>query len=86
MKSQTPGKDTSATEVLSIEVHGLWLFAGGKEYFLPYEEFPWFRAAKVSDVLNVQLLHGFHLYWPELDVDLDLNSLENTAETPLVYR
>jgi len=26
------------------------------------------------------------LYWPTLDVDLDLHSLEDTSETPLVYQ
>ena len=86
MRSQTLGQDTSGAEVLGIDAHGLWLFVGGKEYFLPYAEFPWFREAKVADVLNVELLHGFHLHWPALDVDLDLHSLEDTSETPLVYR
>jgi len=86
MKSRMLGKNTSGAEVLNIDGHGLWLFAAGKEYFLPYADFPWFRQAKVADVLNVQLLHRFHLHWPALDVDLDLNSLEDTAETPLVYR
>jgi hypothetical protein len=33
--------------------------------------------AKKKEVLNVQLLHGYHLYWPELDVDLEIDSLEN---------
>jgi len=86
MKSRTVGESTSGAEVLNIDIHGLWLFAKGKEHFLPYDEFPWFREAKVADVLNVQLLHGFHLNWPALDVDLDLNSMEDTGETPLVYR
>jgi len=58
----------------------------GKEYFLPYDEFPWFKDAKITDVLYVQLLQEFHLHWPSLDVDLDLNFLEDRSETPLVYR
>jgi len=86
MKSKTLGESTSQIEVLNIDVHGLWLYAKGKEYFLPYEGFPWFRDAVVSDILNVELHHGFHLYWPTLDVDLDLNSLEDASETPLVYQ
>lgn len=85
MKSQAPGKSTSQVEVLNIDVHGLWLFAKGREYFLGYDDFPWFRDAKVSDILNVELHHEFHLYWPSLDVDLDLSTLENLSETPLVY-
>ena len=85
-KLQTTGIGTSEVEIFNIDAHGLWLFANGKEYFLPYEEFPWFKEARVADILNVQLLHEFHLRWPSLDIDLDLNSLEATAETPLIYK
>ena len=86
MKSRRLGETTSEVEVLNIDVHGLWLFAKGKEYFLPYNDFPWFKDATVTDVLNVELFHEFHLHWPSLDVDLDLTSLEDTSETPLVYQ
>ena len=86
MKSQTLGKSTSEVEILNIDRHGLWLYAKAEEYFLPYEEFPWFKEAKITDILNVELFHDFHLYWPSLDVDLDLNSLENLSETPLIYQ
>ena len=86
MKSKTLGRSTSKIEVLNIDAHGLWLYAQGKEYFLPYDEFPWFKKATVADILSVELQHGFHLYWPALDIDLDLHSLEDTSETPLVYR
>jgi len=86
MKSKTLGRSTSRVEVLNIDVHGLWLYAQGKEYFLPYDKFPWFKDATVADILKVELQHGFHLYWPVLDVDLDLHSLEDTSETPFVYQ
>ena len=86
MKSKTLGKSTSRTEVLNIDAHGIWLYAQGKEYSLPYDGFPWFKNATVADILNVELQHGFHLYWPTLDVDLDLHSLQDTSETPLAYQ
>ncbi len=85
MKLQTAGKSTSEVEVLNIDRHGLWLFAKLKEYFLPYSEFPWFKTAKALDIMNVELLNEFHLYWPSLDIDIDINSLENLSETPLIY-
>jgi hypothetical protein len=34
----------------------------------------------------VQLLHKNHLYWPDLDVDLDIDSLEHPEDYPLVFR
>jgi len=70
--------------VTNIDSHGLWLFVKEKEYFLPYEDYPWFRDAKVSDIINVQLLRGAHLYWPALDVDLSVESIENPGKFPLI--
>ena len=86
MKSQTLGNSTSDVEILSIESNGLWLHAKGREYFLPHDDFPWFKEARVVDVLNVELFHEFHLCWPTLDVDLDLSSLGDLSSTPLIYR
>jgi hypothetical protein len=72
-------------EVTNISRHGLWLLVKDKEYFLSYEQFPWFKDARLSQVLDVELLHGFHLHWPALDVDLEVASLENPAAFPLTY-
>jgi hypothetical protein len=86
MKSSNLGERTSAVEVTNISAHGIWLWVEDREYFLPHEDFPWFEKARVRDVLTVQLLHGHHLFWPKLDVDLELESLTKLAEYPLVYR
>jgi len=86
MKFQTLGDSISEVEIQNIDAYGIWLYVKGREYFLPYKEFPWFKEAKTADILNVKLLHGFHLYWPSLDVDLELDSLEDTGSTPLIYR
>jgi hypothetical protein len=85
MSSSSPGENTSAVEVTNVSAHGIWLFVGEKEHFLPYDKFPWFRDAKISDILDVQPLNGFHLHWPKLDVDLELDSLENPDRFPLTY-
>jgi hypothetical protein len=86
MKSQMLGKSTSEAEVTNIDSHGIWLFVEDKEYFLPYDNHPWFRNAKVGEILHVQLLHGTHLHWPDLDVDLTVDSIENPDKYPLTYR
>jgi len=39
-----------------------------------------------ASIQNVKLLHGFHLYWPKLDVDLEIDTLENPEKYPLVYK
>lgn len=84
MTSPKLGQDTSTVEVTNISPHGIWILVEDREHFLPYDKFPWFREARVSEILNVGLLHGHHLYWPNLDVDLELASLENPDEFPLV--
>ena len=84
MPSLQLGESTSAIEVTNISSRGLWLLVGEKEYLLSYENFPWFKDAKVGDILDVALLHGFHVYWPKLDIDLELASLEHPEQFPLV--
>jgi hypothetical protein len=86
MTSSKPGTSTSDVEVLAVDAHGLWLFVRGAEYFLPHEEYPWFREARIADVLAVELLHEEHLYWPSLDVNLSLDALNDPEGYPLVYR
>jgi len=56
------------------------------EHFLPFDEYPWFRDAKIVDILNVELLNDHHLRWDTLDVDLELESLTNPGNYPLVYK
>jgi hypothetical protein len=84
MPSSQLGENTSAIEVTNISAHGVWLLVGEKEHFLPCDKFPWFKDAKVSDIFDVTLSHGYHLYWPRLDVDLELAALENPDQFPLV--
>lgn len=85
MTSRPGDAGTSDVEVTGIDRHGLWLYVRGGEHFLPYEDYPWFRDAKVPDVLNVVLLHDEHLHWPALDVDLSVESLRDPDAFPLRY-
>ena len=58
MKSSQHGASISEAEVTQIDGQGIWLLVSGAEYFLPYEEYPWFRSARVEEILNVELLDG----------------------------
>jgi len=84
MKSETLGTDTSEVEVTQISKHGIWLLLQDKEHFLSFGDFPWFKDASVSAIHNVELLNRHHLYWPELDVDLELESIAHPSAFPLV--
>ena len=85
MRSKRLGKNISKIE-LHTSPFGMWLLVYNTEYFLSYKDYPWFREAKISDIYDVEMLHKDHIYWPTLDVDLDLDSLVNPEKYPLVYR
>ena len=84
MSLKTHGISTSDAEVVQIDAHGFWVNIQEKEYFLPFTDFPWFKNARVSEILELQLLHETHLYWPSLDIDLSLDSLDAPERYPLV--
>ncbi len=82
MKSLKHGKDILVS-IENITPFGIWLFVKDKEYFLNYRDYPYFKDQPLRAIQNVQLLHGFHLYWPELDVDLEIDVLEHPEQYPL---
>ena len=86
MKSKNLGKSTLTAEVIQPSSNGVWMLLQGKEYFLPYKAFPWFKNVKASYVQNACFVSKNHIYWPKLDVDLDLESLKDPKRYPLVYR
>jgi hypothetical protein len=57
-----------------------------RERFLPFELFPWFRKASIAEICNVELLHPHHLYWPDLDVDVAVESFDHPDRFPLLSR
>jgi hypothetical protein len=86
MKSEKHGTATSGVEVTNISRHGFWLFLDDREVFLPFDEFPWFRNATIGSILKVERPFGHHLYWPDLDVDLAVESIEHPERYPLQAR
>lgn len=86
MKSATLGKDTSRAEVTNISKHGFWVLVADEELFVPFKEFPWFKDVLVSEILNVEWLQPHHLYWPDLDVDLDVESIRHPEKFPLISK
>jgi uncharacterized protein DUF2442 len=86
MKSVAPGPSTSLVEVTNVSSHGFWLFIGDRELFVPFRDFPWFKDASISEITSVQLPSPHHLYWPDLDVDLAVDSIEHPEKYPLVSK
>jgi hypothetical protein len=84
MTSGTLGRSISLAEVTNVSVHGFWLFVGEREIYVPFKQFPWFRDASIRAITNVQLPSPHHLYWPDLDIDLAVDSIEHPERYPLV--
>jgi hypothetical protein len=86
MKSPRRGRNISEAEVQGVSARGFWLYARGREYFLSFQNHPWFKDAKVADICNVELHRRDHLHWPALDVDLELDALQRPENYPLIYK
>ena len=82
--SNQHGTTPAKTEVSNISANGVWLLCHDCEYFLPYETFPWFENAPVNQIFNLEEPHPGHLYWPDLDVDLSLETIQHPERFPLV--
>lgn len=86
MSSSEHGTPSSGPEVSSISSHGFWLLAGGGEYFLSFKDFPWFKEAAVGKILNIEEASPGHFHWPDLDIDLSLDIIQEPERYPLVAR
>jgi uncharacterized protein DUF2442 len=84
MRSAPPGRSTSQVEVTNVSPHGFWLFVGEEELFVPFSDFPWFKDASIAQITAVELPSAHHLYWPDLDIDLAVESIKNPDRYPLV--
>jgi hypothetical protein len=86
MKSREPGTPISDIEVTNISKHGFWILLREEELFLSFPDFPWFETASVSALLRVEMLGPEHLYWPDLDVDLTVESIKHPERYPLISK
>ncbi|MEW5755469.1 MAG: DUF2442 domain-containing protein [Pseudomonadota bacterium] len=83
MSSLAPGNSTSVVEVTNISAYGIWLLTHGKELFISYEDFPWFKDQAVKSIINVEEQAPGHFYWPDLDVDLTEEIIQHPERFPL---
>ena len=84
MRYETLGTDIPPAEVTNVSQHGFWILLEAEELFLPFAEFPWFRDVAIGKILHIELPSPNHLYWPELDIDLAVESIRHPERFPLV--
>jgi hypothetical protein len=72
-----------SVEVTHISRSRVLLVYNGRELFMSYDDFPWFKEAPVGKIINVQEPSPGHFYWPELDTDLEIETIEHPERFPL---
>lgn len=86
MKSQKLGKNISPkASVSGITRFGIWILVNDFEYYLNYTEYPWFKKATVDQISNLKFKHNHHLSWPDINVEIELESLIHKEKYPLIY-
>lgn len=71
------------TKITNISNNGVRLLYRDKEFFMSYENFPWFKDEPVEKILNVEDLSPGHFHWPDLDVDLNVERIVHPERFPL---
>lgn len=77
--------NTSAS-VLMINAQGIMLSVCGHDYFISYNRIPWMQDAPIRSVLNVQMSGPEAIEWPDLDVDLEIDSFRHPERYPLIIK
>lgn len=72
--------------VLMINAQGIMLSVCGNDYFLSYNRIPWMRDASINNVLNVKMSGRNAIEWPDLNVDLEIDSLKHPERYPLIIK
>ena len=80
------GTITSVAEVTHVSKHGFWLLLGNEELLVPFVEFPWFRKATIEQISEIEWPSENHLYWPQLDIDLSVESIRDPKAFPLTAK
>ena len=76
----------TSVNVLMINSQGILLNVMGNDYFVSYNRLPWMKDASIRSVLKVQMAGVNAIEWPDLDVDLEINSLKHPEQYPLVMK
>ena len=71
--------------VTNITTIGFWLLIQGKEYFVPFAEYPCFKTATIIDIQDFTLFSPTQLHWKNLDCDIELDALQSPNNFPLHY-
>ncbi|MDR2207197.1 MAG: DUF2442 domain-containing protein [Flavobacteriaceae bacterium] len=73
-----------SVKVLAITGNGILISIPEGDFFLPYSDYPWFKNARVDEVLDVKSEGNFAIRWDKLDVDLEIDSILHPEKYPII--
>ena len=77
---------STSVGVLMINAQGIMISVDGNDYFLSYNRVPWMEDASIRSVLNVKKEGRSGITWPDLDVELEIESLRHPERYPLIMK
>ena len=77
MNSEPLGIGTSAVEVTNVSMHGIWLWQATGNSSLATKISLGSRNAPISKIVNVKEPTPDHFYWPDLDIDIGMQTIEH---------
>ncbi len=80
-----PNNLLAQAQITSIEQDGFWLLTQEGEFFVSFERYPSFRKANVEQIFKFKS-DDDAFYWPELDIDIELDALKHPERYPLIFR
>ena len=84
-KNISPESALEQAQITSIEQDGFWLLTEEGEFFVSFERYPAFQKAKVEQIFDFEQDEDA-FYWPELDIDIELDALKHPEKYPLIFR
>jgi len=84
MRSSKPGGVDSSARLGEVGIYDFSIHVDGRFLRLTYYDFPWFRDATLEQLAAIERPAPDRLRWPELDVDLSIESIENPKRYPQV--
>ena len=83
-KNISPDDALAQSQITSIEHDGFWLLTEEGEFFVSFERYPAFSRAKLTQIFHFEQ-DGDAFYWPELDIDIELDALQHPEKYPLIF-
>ena len=74
------------SEVTNISSVGFWILIQDNEYFVSFNEYPFFKNMSIQDIFKVKMLSPDQLHWEKHDIDIELSALQNPNQFPLLYK